>query len=103
MIFGTMLAAGTEDFKIYFTSVNDNSKGVILPQSTGNPKSGTWKSVNKHGGWNGVGNITVNHAVFRYGGDTNNDGDAGGNIVFKQYVTGSNPMIKTQYLPAFAF
>jgi hypothetical protein len=65
---GTLIAEGTADSLVVFTSRDDNTHGETLDVSDGVPAPGDWEGVYLYGyiGNQGVGHLE--HCLWRYGG-----------------------------------
>ncbi|MEZ5196885.1 MAG: hypothetical protein R2764_10905 [Bacteroidales bacterium] len=48
-VIGEIIADGTEDNPIVFTSMDDNNNGCIIDGSDGIPEPGDWKYIETHG------------------------------------------------------
>jgi len=66
-VYGTMNAVGSAGNEIYFTSIDDHSRGGDT--GDGVPAPGDWRGVRFQGDFSNQGHGTLSHCVFRYGGE----------------------------------
>lgn len=65
---GTLISNGTADNNVVFTSINDNSVGEIIENSTGSPQHGDWREIRIDGSSYYVGTAHINYTQIKYGG-----------------------------------
>ncbi|MDP2359832.1 MAG: right-handed parallel beta-helix repeat-containing protein [bacterium] len=64
---GTLIAPGTAEHGIVFTSRDDDTLGEILPSSDGVPTPGDWDGVQLYGYVGNQGSATLDHVLLRHG------------------------------------
>ncbi|MEA3443183.1 MAG: right-handed parallel beta-helix repeat-containing protein, partial [Bacteroidota bacterium] len=67
---GTLDVNGTSSSNVKFTSMNDNSEGLIVPGSNGSPQPGDWKRIYLYGYFSDEGNGEFDYCTIRYGGSS---------------------------------
>lgn len=65
---GTLIAEGTADSLVVFTSRDDNTRGETLDVSDGVPAPGDWEGVYLYGYSGNQGSGQLEHCLWRYGG-----------------------------------
>ncbi len=79
---GTIIALGTQNDTIYFTSANDDSQGCIIDGSTGSPQPDDWGHISFNGN-TGESNGEFRFCKFSHGGD-----GSSGMLAFQYSATG---------------